>query len=121
MLLDSNIIIYAAQPEHEPLRQFIQANVCCTSIISYIEVLGYHRLTAPEKEGLEAFFAVTPMLPLTDDIAQLAIHLRQQRKLSLGDSIVAATALHHQMPVITHNTTDFEWVADLDVIDPLAD
>lgn len=56
MLLDSNIIIYATQPEHEPLRQFIQANVCCTSIISYIEVLGYHRLTDREKEGLETFF-----------------------------------------------------------------
>jgi len=119
MLLDSNIIIYAAQPENEPLRQFIKTHSCCTSTISYIEVLGYHRLTDSEKEGLEAFFAVTPILPLTDEITQLAIHLRQQRKLSLGDSIVAATALHQQMPVITHNTTDFEWIADLDVIDPL--
>jgi hypothetical protein len=43
MLLDSNIIIYAAQPEHAALRQFIETHTPAVSVISYIEVLGYYK------------------------------------------------------------------------------
>jgi len=45
MLLDSNIIIYASQPENTQIRQFIGEHDIVVSAISYIEVLGYHRLT----------------------------------------------------------------------------
>ena len=41
MLLDSNIIIYAAQPEYIALRRFIEIQAPAISVISYIEVLGY--------------------------------------------------------------------------------
>ena len=44
MLLDSNVIIYAARPEHSALRKFIEAHAAAVSIISQIEVLGYHYL-----------------------------------------------------------------------------
>lgn len=42
MLLDSNIIIHAAQPEHEKLGQFIETHTPAVLMISQIEVLGYH-------------------------------------------------------------------------------
>jgi len=42
MLLDSNIIIYAAQAGHATLRQFIAEHTPAVSVISYIEALGYH-------------------------------------------------------------------------------
>ena len=50
MLLDSNIIIYSAQPEHAQLRELIAENAPAVSALSYLEVLGYHlqtRATAP--------------------------------------------------------------------------
>ena len=40
MLLDSNIIICAAQPEHADLRDFIVAQSPAVSAISVVEVLG---------------------------------------------------------------------------------
>jgi hypothetical protein len=43
MLLDSNIIIYASQPEYPLLRQFIAEQSPAVSALSYVEVLGYHR------------------------------------------------------------------------------
>lgn len=58
MLIDSNIIIYAAQPAHETLRRFIAQHAPAVSAISYVEVLGYHRLTAAERSLLEAVFSV---------------------------------------------------------------
>ena len=50
MLLDSNSIIYAAQPEHAALRQFIEMHTEAVSIISHIEVLGYHKLTEDDRQ-----------------------------------------------------------------------
>lgn len=41
MLADSNIIIYAAQPEHADLRQFIAEHSPVVSAVSYVEVLGF--------------------------------------------------------------------------------
>ena len=49
MLLDSNIIIYAAQPQYPQLRQFIAANAPAVSAVSYVEVLGFHGLTDTDK------------------------------------------------------------------------
>lgn len=45
MLLDSNIIIYASRSENTQIRQFIGEHDIVVSAISYVEVLGYHRLT----------------------------------------------------------------------------
>ena len=70
MFLDSNIIIYAAQPEHASLRQFIETHTPAVSVISYIEVLGYHRLTEDDRQFLEQFFQTAEQLPLSETVAQ---------------------------------------------------
>ena len=121
MLIDSNIIIYASKPEYDQLRQFIAQNSPVVSAVSYVEVLGFHQLAHEEKELLEAFFAATVILPLTQAILDQAVLLRQQRRISLGDALVAGTALVHNHTVVTHNVKDFTWVDGLTVFDPLAD
>lgn len=49
MLVDSNILIYAAQPGHAQLRQFIADHAPAVSAVSYVEVLGYHQLDDEER------------------------------------------------------------------------
>ncbi len=120
MLIDSNIIIYAAQPQHVALRQWIAQHAPAVSAISYVEVLGYHKLTVPEKQALELFFAATIVLPITQAILEEAVKLRQQHKMTPGDALIAATCLVHTLTLVTHNTKDFNWIADLSVFDPLA-
>jgi predicted nucleic acid-binding protein len=107
MLLDSNIIVYASQPDHAALRQFIAERNPAVSVISHVEVLGYHRLREPERVLLEQFFQAAQVLPLSEAVAREAIRIRQQRRASLGDSIIAATALVHGRTLVTHNTQDF--------------
>lgn len=58
MLLDSNIIVYAAQAEHTALRRVIAEHAPAVSVISFIEVLEYHRLSEEERQFLERFFQV---------------------------------------------------------------
>ena len=119
MLLDSNIIIYAAQPEYTALRRFIRIHAPVISVISYIEVLGYHKLTEDGRRLLEQFFQVSDMLPLSERVMQWAVKLRQRRKMSLGDSIVAGTAVAYERTLVTRNTTDFRWIEEIEVLDPL--
>lgn len=119
MLLDSNIVIYATLPAHTALRQFIREHAPAVSVVTYIEVLGFHRLQESERDLLQRFFAATEILPLSDPVVEQAIRLRQQRRMSLGDSVVAATALAHGRRLVTHNTDDFAWITDLQLLDPL--
>jgi predicted nucleic acid-binding protein len=49
----------------------------------------------------------------------MTINLRQQRKMSLGDALIAATCLEHNEPLATANVDDFKWIAGLDVVNPL--
>lgn len=44
MLLDSDILIYAAQPEQASLRDLIVEHTPAVSAISVTEVLGFYRL-----------------------------------------------------------------------------
>ena len=120
MLIDSNIIIYAAKPEYAELREFIATCAPMVSAVSYVEVLGYHALRPAEEAILRRFFETSVMLPIDQSVLDQAVRLRQKRAMSLGDALVAATALVHRLPVITHNVADFGWIDDLTVIDPLA-
>ncbi len=121
MLLDSNIIIYAAQPEHPELRAFVAAHAPAVSAISVVEVLGYHLLADDERADFEAFFAASRVLPLSDGLIASAVRLRQQRRMSVGDALIAATALTHDLTLVTRNTRDFAWVPGLRVRNPLTD
>jgi predicted nucleic acid-binding protein len=73
MLLDSNIIIYAIQPENVRLRQFIADHAPAVSALSYVEVLGYHRLTEADRTDLEEFFQVAKVLPIGDILPTLML------------------------------------------------
>ena len=47
-LIDSNLIIYAAQPRHEKMRDYIAEEAPAVSIVSKVETLGYHKLKTDE-------------------------------------------------------------------------
>ena len=120
MLLDSNIIIYAAQAEHAALRKFIAEHAPAVSVISSIEVLGYHRLGDEERQFLERFFQASEVLPVSDAVVQWAIKFRQRRRMTLGDAIVAGTAVEHGRVLVTRDTEDFRWISEITLLDPLA-
>jgi predicted nucleic acid-binding protein len=121
MLLDSNIIIYASQPPHAELRRFIAENDCVVSAVSFVEVLGYHKLTEADRTTLAAFFAAAEVLPLTQSVLERAVQLRQARKMSLGDALVAATALVFDRTLVTRNAKDFRWINGLKLHSPFPD
>lgn len=118
-LLDSNVLIYAIQPQHSALRAWINQNDVAISDISKVEVLGYHKLSEADKQDFALLFDLMRSLPLSTPIVQTAVQLRQQRKMSLGDALIAATALTAGFTLATRNMADFAWIPGLALFNPV--
>ena len=93
------------------------------SIVTYMEVYqGALRTEDPATaiSNLQAFVAQVPIMPLTTDIAErcavLREDLRKQRKNPTRralDLIIAATALVHDLVLVTRNVDDYKDLPDL--------
>jgi predicted nucleic acid-binding protein len=123
-VFDTNIMIYHLngkldEAAERMLEQALQENARI-SVITRIEVLGW------PGQSEEAFQRAKNLLdqfneqPLTDDIAGRCITLRRQRRLKVPDAIIAATALHLNLPLVTRNTDDFKGIEGLGLINPFA-
>lgn len=104
-----------------PAHDLIEQNVCYTSIVTLVYVMGYHKLTSEKKATLNRIFSIVNMLPITDKVAQQAILLRQQRKMALGDALIAATTFIYNLPLVTRNVGDFKHIKGIDIINPFLD
>jgi toxin FitB len=101
--IDSNLIIYSVQPN---------------SVINKVEVSGYPKLNKEGIIAIENILQHLEMLLISHVAAEIAVKLRQQRKMSLGDAFIAATCLEHNLPLATRNIKDFNWIEDLTIYDP---
>ena len=118
MLLGSNIIIYSFQSQFDFLQKLIKNKDTSCSAITQVETLGYYQISKDEKFYMEECFNAITVLPVTDTIINTATFLRQQKNISLGDAIIAATALEFQQTLVTRNVIDFEWVEGLKILNP---
>jgi predicted nucleic acid-binding protein len=119
MLIDSNLIIYAASGIYPNLVNWFLENELSVSAVSMVETLGYHKLKPREKTALDTIFSTLTILYPSPEVFQSAIELRQQRAMSLGDALIAATALNGNLTLATHNTKDFSRIKSLTVLDPV--
>lgn len=119
MLIDSNLIIYATQPQHHALRRWLVDHASHYSAISRLETLGYQHLRDAEKQTIMAILDQLEILMIGTVTLELAIALRQQRKMTVGDALIAATCLEHQRVLATANTKDFEWIEGLEIYNPM--
>lgn len=121
-LLDTNIAIYLLNGtlpiNAETYLRPILEETCHLSIVAKIELLGWNFSLAEDEHKAQAFIADSTILSLSDAIATRTIELRKHKKLRLGDAIIAATAIVHDMILLTRNEADFSNLSDLKVINP---
>jgi len=121
MLCDTNILIYAADPADLHCAAFVEREEACIATVSRIEVLGFPgwgKLSEDRRTRLEEIVSSMIQLALSEVVIQRAIVLRQQRKMTLGDAVIAATALSENLPLVTRNIDDFKNVTGLRLINP---
>jgi predicted nucleic acid-binding protein len=85
------------------------------SIVVKIEALGYNE-EATKMKLLEDFISTSEIISLDNNVAQKTIELRKIKKLKLGDAIIAATSLVHNLTLITRNISDFQNIPELEIV-----
>ncbi len=91
--------------------------VANVSVITKMEVLGFN---APEDDYklLTEFINDAVVLYLTEEIVEQCISIRKEQPVKLPDAIIAATAVVYGMDLITRNTSDFQNIHGLKVVNP---
>ncbi|MEA2075228.1 MAG: type II toxin-antitoxin system VapC family toxin [Euryarchaeota archaeon] len=88
------------------------------SIIAEIEFLGWRGHTEKGFEEAKEFIGFANVIILTDEIADLAVSIGRKAKVKLPDAVIAATALHGNLMLITRNENDFKDIEELRIYNP---
>jgi hypothetical protein len=67
---------------------------------------------------LRELLATMIELPVDAEIAELAGVTRRRHQLAMPDALIAATALAHQVPLMTRNHRHFRAVDELELLAP---
>jgi hypothetical protein len=95
----------------ESLKQMVRAGYAL-SFVSRIELLA-RVLPVPEQQALLQLPRNATVLWANEEIATEAIRIRRDHRLKLPDALIAATAIVHDLELISGNFHDFERVAGL--------
>ncbi len=79
----------------------IHVGECSDSAITRMELLGFQNITKVEEALISQKLDRLTYLPLTENIENAVIGLRQARKIKLPDAIIAATALCLGLELLT--------------------
>ena len=120
MLLDTNIVIYACQTNGGWLAPWTSHAEAAVASVTCVEALGFTDITIAENSAIRRLLASSLIYPMDEAVIEGAIQLRQQKRMKLGDAIIAATALEYDLPLVTRNEDDFNHIAELRVINPFS-
>jgi predicted nucleic acid-binding protein len=120
MLVDTDVLIWHLRGYAQATRRLDQLGALTLSAVSYLESVQGMRNKAElivVKKMLELRSAV--LLSLSEAITQRAIELMESLTLShslqMGDALIAAIAIEHQLPVLTANIKHFSIIQGLKV------
>lgn len=114
ILLDSNIVLYLLNGE-QTLIPLLEEKQLYVSFITQLETLGYKGISEKESKKIKSFLNECIIIDVNPVIKDFTIKLRQEYSLKLPDSIIIATSLYLNAPLITADT-DFKKVKELDLI-----
>jgi len=104
-LLDTNFILGLLKATPEVLaivteRDLLASN-CAYSAVTRMELLGYPNITSDEERLISDRLSKFTYLSISSEVEDLAIALRRTRKLKLPDALIAATAIHYSLELLT--------------------
>jgi tRNA(fMet)-specific endonuclease VapC len=125
VLLDTDVSSFLLKGDSQASAyiQLIQGQRLALSFMTVAELFQWARVRkwgAARLSHLEQALAAYVILPTDIEMCRLWGQVRAERQsigrpISPQDAWVAATALRHNLPLITHNSGDFEQIANLDV------
>lgn len=124
-LLDTNIAIYYIDNKlPDTAADFVDGILkveCNLSIITKMELLGWQAPTLKDLQTIENFVLESSIFLLSDAVVQKVIEMRRTHKIKLPDAIIAATALVHNLTLVSRNDQDFKPLKGLLYFNPFTD
>jgi predicted nucleic acid-binding protein len=121
MLFDTNIFIYLEKQNTNAVRLIRETENIRISAVTYIELIqgarDKNKVRAVERL-LQAFgIGIIELNEESSLIARLLIkQYAQSHALTLGDALIAATALQANLELVTANYRDFRFVDGLELV-----
>jgi predicted nucleic acid-binding protein len=108
-LLDTNIVIgmYEKNTDVVAFLKLKQVTIkkCAYSAVTRMELLSFPALTLADKHLIESLLNKMVYLGISPEIENETIEFRRVYKTKLPDSIIAATAKHYQLELLTLDKT----------------
>jgi len=120
MLVDTDVLIWHLRGYPQATRRLDEIGALTLSAVSYLEILqGMRNKTELLAVKKMLKWRSARLLPVTEAITLRATELMESFTLShglqMGDALIAATAIEHQLPVLTANVKHFSALAGLHV------
>jgi tRNA(fMet)-specific endonuclease VapC len=126
VILDTNIVSYVMRggPEAEAYAPYIDGKLSAITFITVGEMyFGAEKKNwgAQRRNQLETVLRNFVVIPYDHEVARcygrlVAERRRHGRPIDPNDAWIAACAVRHAVPLITHNAKDFEGISALQVI-----
>lgn len=87
------------------------------SVITQIEALSWVSSDKNKEAIVKAFVDDANILQLSPDVVAQCVKIRRSRKIKTPDAIIAATAIAHDLTLVT-NDNDFNNIQGLRIINP---
>lgn len=88
------------------------------SVVTRIELLSWRSATKSQLVVLESYINDAKVFDLSEAVIRKTIDIRKEQRVKLPDAIIAATALIHDLTLLTRNTSDFNRITGLEIINP---
>lgn len=87
------------------------------SVITEIEALSWQNPDKNKEAIVKAFIEDSNILDLSPEVVAQCVKIRRSRKIKTPDAIIAATAIVHNLTLITGDK-DFNKIQDLTTVNP---
>lgn len=115
VVVDTNIALYLLGGDKN-LTAMLNGQDLVISQITRMELLSYPEITKAELTRVEVFLDTWPVEDIHSRIEEEAIRIRRKHRLKLPDSIIAATALHLDIPLMSADKQLERLIPEVDVV-----
>lgn len=114
LFLDTNIILYLLNGD-VTLAELLNNKQLYISIITELELLAFQGITKDEEDVINEFLSHCKSININNQIKEETIKIRKNYKTKIPDSIIIATALYLDLPLITSDV-EFKKIDELSLI-----
>lgn len=100
ILVDTNTVIYLLNGDLT-LANLLNQKSLYISFISQLELLGFSGINAESEKVISEMLESCVIIDINTSIKREVIQLRRKHTIKLPDSIIAATAIYFDLPLLT--------------------